>query len=596
MTPTPDDAAKLEWTEEEQPAPVKCLRALWIVDRDHYDTHGPRPLRAAEAEDLARLGFVPAQSSPLQAALTIAEGHIDQLMSALRACVSALDNGSGLGESASVEECLGAVEIVREHVGHLTKELARQRERGSDYGRDLITICGYVSPGSAYADVRGYIIDKVKLWSRGEAGDQLALKSERDEARGRVAELEAERDYWKREHSLKCYDADHFQMMRDERDALASQLKEANAMGRKQAAMLRRADRTCSKMHMASASMIPGRLEAWANELSEALTLDTAEAAVEPSPQPTPPAAASRAEAVAHPAAEPVASSEFWERSKHKVVEYPPPPTAPVKPSADDDTQPRVPGCQCHWEVGDSPCRVHGDDEGKVEPVASEAKGCMHCNFCGGVLWHIGPVGWNCAKCGRHEKAPKEAPSAPVKPSADITWLDDRGATWTLLWQARHKGGMGEERKATPENLRERIGYVSNLPALDMKPSADGASEAMPGWVTAANRVYWKGYETANGTPPENHQTAHLCGVMAVLEYGIGRGRAKAGADVGEALAKFPRCQAVQCEAHARLRLRNLLNYCQEHADYLKSPDNRSLLEPVPWLDALEAAESLVKP
>jgi hypothetical protein len=85
---------------------------------------------------------------------------------------------------------------------------------------------------------------------------------------------------------------------------------------------------------------------------------------------------------------------------------------------------------------------------------------------------------------------------------------------------------------------------------------------------------------------------------MAVLEYGIGRGRAnaKAGADVGEVLAKFPRCQAVQCEAHARLRLRNLLNYCQEHADYLKSPDNRSLLEPVPWLAALEAAESLVKP
>lgn len=25
----------------------------------------------------------------------------------------------------------------------------------------------------------------------------------------------------------------------------------------------------------------------------------------------------------------------------------------------------RAPGCQCHWEEGDSPCRVHGEDEGR---------------------------------------------------------------------------------------------------------------------------------------------------------------------------------------------------------------------------------------
>ncbi len=27
------------------------------------------------------------------------------------------------------------------------------------------------------------------------------------------------------------------------------------------------------------------------------------------------------------------------------------------------DTQRREPGCQCQWEVGDSPCRVHGEEE-----------------------------------------------------------------------------------------------------------------------------------------------------------------------------------------------------------------------------------------
>ncbi len=25
--------------------------------------------------------------------------------------------------------------------------------------------------------------------------------------------------------------------------------------------------------------------------------------------------------------------------------------------------QPREPGCQCQWEIGDSPCPVHGDEE-----------------------------------------------------------------------------------------------------------------------------------------------------------------------------------------------------------------------------------------
>ncbi len=27
------------------------------------------------------------------------------------------------------------------------------------------------------------------------------------------------------------------------------------------------------------------------------------------------------------------------------------------------DTEPREPGCKCHWEAGDSPCPVHGEDE-----------------------------------------------------------------------------------------------------------------------------------------------------------------------------------------------------------------------------------------
>lgn len=28
-----------------------------------------------------------------------------------------------------------------------------------------------------------------------------------------------------------------------------------------------------------------------------------------------------------------------------------------------DDEVPRPAGCKCHWEIGDSPCPVHGDSE-----------------------------------------------------------------------------------------------------------------------------------------------------------------------------------------------------------------------------------------
>lgn len=33
-----------------------------------------------------------------------------------------------------------------------------------------------------------------------------------------------------------------------------------------------------------------------------------------------------------------------------------------TRPFMDDDTKPREPGCECHWEEGDSPCPVHGDE------------------------------------------------------------------------------------------------------------------------------------------------------------------------------------------------------------------------------------------
>jgi hypothetical protein len=550
MAPTPDDAAKLEWTEtSEVHATFHLLAQEWPA--------GPR--RLATPADLARLGYVPRADYDAAIAAErawekrlheVTDGEFDmqhglylwaarmnaerdRLKSALRTIVDQLDNGSELGESASIEECLGAVEIVREHVGHLTSalqaeqaqreanarafdgEVAKVKAERDEARREAgeATTLAERRLGHAHqlqADIEAEQAGRLELRQRlGARADETMhgficrLADELASARGRVAELEAERDYWKREHSLKCYDADHFQMMRDERDALASQLEEANAMGRKQAAMLRRADRVCSKMHMASASMIPGRLEAWANELSEALTLDTAEATVEPSPQPPP---------VAHPAAEPVADviCEKCARDGHSL-------------------------CNCGVAVEPATC-----EPPKVGGISMQAQ------------W-LSLDGESCAE-----------------PCCECGWLECRCVHW--------------QPPAQPAE-----------PSAPVKPSADGPSVA---WLDDANFVYWKGYETANGAPPENHQTAHLCGVMAVLEYGIGRGRAnaKAGADVGEVLAKFPRCQAVQCEAHARLRLRNLLNYCQEHADYLKSPDNRSLLEPVPWLAALEAAESLVKP
>lgn len=34
----------------------------------------------------------------------------------------------------------------------------------------------------------------------------------------------------------------------------------------------------------------------------------------------------------------------------------------PTQSDGGGDVQPREPGCQCHREVGDSPCRVHGDE------------------------------------------------------------------------------------------------------------------------------------------------------------------------------------------------------------------------------------------
>lgn len=33
------------------------------------------------------------------------------------------------------------------------------------------------------------------------------------------------------------------------------------------------------------------------------------------------------------------------------------------KTTEPDDSIPRPTGCRCHWEIGDSPCPVHGDSE-----------------------------------------------------------------------------------------------------------------------------------------------------------------------------------------------------------------------------------------
>jgi len=63
------------------------------------------------------------------------------------------------------------------------------------------------------------------------------------------------------------------------------------------------------------------------------------------------------------------------------------------RPPEPPDTKPREPGCQCHWEEGDSPCPVHGENEEEPTP-APEAKaapianpycheGAIECDHCG---------------------------------------------------------------------------------------------------------------------------------------------------------------------------------------------------------------------
>lgn len=37
-------------------------------------------------------------------------------------------------------------------------------------------------------------------------------------------------------------------------------------------------------------------------------------------------------------------------------------PAAPTPDTCGVNTQARESGCLCHWEVGDSPCPVHGED------------------------------------------------------------------------------------------------------------------------------------------------------------------------------------------------------------------------------------------
>lgn len=43
------------------------------------------------------------------------------------------------------------------------------------------------------------------------------------------------------------------------------------------------------------------------------------------------------------------------------------------------DTEPRAPGCLCDWEIGDSPCPVHGEDEPEVAVVAKPVFPAAHC-------------------------------------------------------------------------------------------------------------------------------------------------------------------------------------------------------------------------
>lgn len=59
-----------------------------------------------------------------------------------------------------------------------------------------------------------------------------------------------------------------------------------------------------------------------------------------------------------------------------------PDPSQPAEPQVDDKVK-RIPGCECHLEEGDSPCRVHGEDE-EAKPqfeyplLVGQAIGAMH--------------------------------------------------------------------------------------------------------------------------------------------------------------------------------------------------------------------------
>ena len=60
------------------------------------------------------------------------------------------------------------------------------------------------------------------------------------------------------------------------------------------------------------------------------------------------------------------------------TVEVPAPPApapAPAPPAANsgEDMVVVPKGCQCQWEVGDSPCRVHGEDEEQQAPAPPAA-------------------------------------------------------------------------------------------------------------------------------------------------------------------------------------------------------------------------------
>ena len=54
-----------------------------------------------------------------------------------------------------------------------------------------------------------------------------------------------------------------------------------------------------------------------------------------------------------------------------------PDPSQPAEPQVDDKVK-RIPGCECHLEVGDSPCRVHGEDE-EAEPQVEYPKSSCSC-------------------------------------------------------------------------------------------------------------------------------------------------------------------------------------------------------------------------